>query len=455
MIHSHQRAKFDRLYDQLTHLENSNIITLTAKEVCADMISHTPAGTREGENCLYLDPCCGKGTILYHLYIELWDTLSITDIEEKNRRIMGCLYGCDNKQSQLDIARALLKKAQRVVGVRNVMEPNLKLFDTLDEQKPFPDKKFTVVIANPPYNGERRTKDLGHNRSYDIYPEFVEKAYELSSRYVIMITKSSWMVKKQDMEFRNKMVKTFKVSKIHQYPNNPFDGTEIKGGVSYFVIDKKTQDDTFMVNGIPFDRKKSYDSFIPYSLNGREVMLLNKLKSMRKIDMTNYRSENYYSIKTNDKKLKAADDGQSKRVLVSQEMGNVRYISTSCLTSKAIADLPKPKVFTPKAYAPYKMGRVEKSTGDEICSQSMICWVFDTQEEMEAFYAYTQTKLFRFCFSLISTTHTISKKSFSLIPHIDYMQMKTIDDSSVYAHLGFTDEEIDIIENRCSCLKLL
>jgi hypothetical protein len=452
MILSHQKVKFDRLYDQLIGLENSDTITLTGKRVCEDLISQTPAS---GE-ILYLDPCCGKGTILYYLYIKLWETIQIDDVENKNRCIMGCLYGCDINERQLDIARALLKKGQRIMGVKNVMEPNLKTFDTLSGENPFPNKKFTVVITNPPYNGERTKGDSAKNKSEDIYPLFVERAYELSSRYVIMITKSSWMFLTNKEKFMEKMLKTFNVSKIHHYRENPFDGTDIEGGVSYFVIDKANAEKTFSLNGMSFDRSKDYN-FLPYSLSKEEISVLKKLESLPKMSMQNFRSQNFYDIASKDDRLSDSPTNEDDVVVhVSLVKGGIKYISRSYLNEKANKDLFKCKIFTPAAYSvPNKLGRMVMSSENELCSKSMHGWVFDSQVDMVAFHSYTQTKVFKFAVSLLKNTQNIQLKTFSLIPHIDYSSMKTIDDVSVYDHLGFNEEEIAVIEKRCSCLKLV
>jgi len=70
-------------------------------------------------------------------------------------------------------------------------------------------RKFSCVITNPPYNSERGN----NNQSIDIYPVFVDKAFELSDRYVIMITKSNWMNFPSHRNFRKKMINGYNVDK--------------------------------------------------------------------------------------------------------------------------------------------------------------------------------------------------------------------------------------------------
>lgn len=307
-------------------------------------------------------------------------------------------------------------------------------------------RKFSVVITNPPYNSERGD----NNQSVDIYPEFVDKAFELADRYVIMITKSNWMIKPTQKKFREKMINGYNVDKIEHYSKNPFNGTDIKGGVSYFVIDNQNTKETFELNGVVYDRKIALD-FLPYDLNKNELIVLNKILTYDKIDLSNFRPKGYYNINTNDKRL--SDNGD---ILchVSEQKGKIKYILNSDLDKKMIDDLEKYKIFTSSSYAPYQIGRLIISKS-ELCSSSLVNWVFDNEKNRDDFFSYINTKLFRFCVSLINNKIDIGKSTFSLIPHIDFSKLEKVDDENIYKYLNLTEEDIKTIEERCERLKLL
>lgn len=310
-------------------------------------------------------------------------------------------------------------------------------------------RKFSCVITNPPYNSERGD----NNQSVDIYPEFVDKAFELADRYVIMITKSSWMNKPSMKNFREKMINKYNVDKIVHYSENPFTGTQISGGVSYFVIDNQNTKETFVLNGVVYDRKVALD-FLPYELDKRELLVLDKFL---KFDMSNFRPQGYYTIKTNDTRLIDNKIDDSIECHVSEQKGKIKYFLKSDFNTKITNDLLNPKVFTTAAYGanPFALGRVLKSDKDQICSESLVCWSFDNLEDRDKFYDFINSKLFRVAVSLIKNKQDISKNTFSIIPQIDFSKLEKVDDESIYKYLNLTEEDIKTIEERCEKLKLL
>jgi type I restriction-modification system DNA methylase subunit len=278
MITKEQKSRIDILFKQIDNLESSDSFTMTPRGVCEELVSQ-----KFDIDLSYLDICCGKGTILLCLYLRFWETLDISDIEEKNKYILDRICGVDISKSQADIAKNTLKKVQKILKISNIIEPFVYNYNILDvDKKEVNDlkRKFSCVITNPPYNSERGD----NNQSVDIYPEFVDKAFELADRYVIMITKSNWMNKPSMKTFREKMINKYNVDKIVHYPENPFKGTLISGGVSYFVIDNQNTKETFELNGVVYDRKVALD-FLPYELDKKELLFLSKLISFDKFDM--------------------------------------------------------------------------------------------------------------------------------------------------------------------------
>ena len=103
--------------------------------------------------------------------------------------------------------------------------------------------RFDVVISNPPYN---RGMDL----------DFVNKGFDLSEQYCVMITPAKWQTAEADQritskmsygEFREKLVPH--MSQVNFYPDS-YDifNAELTGGVTYFILDKETHVDAKIIN---------------------------------------------------------------------------------------------------------------------------------------------------------------------------------------------------------------
>ena len=444
-ITDNQYKKINNLFSIIEKLESSDSSSMTPVEVCNRLIDE-----KFNTEFSYFDICCGKGTFILCVYIKFWENLDIDDIDEKNSFIINKMCINDVSKSQIDIAIKSLKNLQKILGIKNILTIESYNIDILTYDKNLYNlmKKFDVVITNPPYNSERGD----NNQSVDIYPEFVDKAFELADRYVIMITKSNWMNKPSMKDFREKMINKYNVDKIIHYPENPFKGTLISGGVSYFVIDNQNTKETFELNGVVYDRKVALD-FLPYELNKNELSVLSKLLKFDKTSLTNFRPKGYYNINTNDVRIKEIGDIECH---VSEQKGKLKYLLLDDLDNKMIDDLDKHKIFSTSSYGanPYSLGRLLKGH-KQLCSGSLVNWVFDNELEMNNFFEYINTKFFRFCVSLIKNKQDISKNTFSLIPNIDFSKLEKVDDENIYRYLNLTEQDIQTIEERCERLKLL
>lgn len=453
MISTEQQLKINLLFRQISNLESSDSSTMTELSVCEDLVSQ-----KFDIDFSYLDICCGKGTILLCLYIEFWKNLNISDIEEKNKYIIDRICGVDISKAQVDISKNSLKNIQKIFKIQNILDPFIYNYNIISDKNNVDklEKKYTAVITNPPYNSERGN----NNQSVDIYPEIVDKAVELADRYVIMITKSNWMNKPSMRTFREKMINQYNVDKIVHYPENPFKGADIKGGVSYFVIDNQNTKETFKLNGVSYDRKVAMD-FLPYMLNINELEVLSKIKKLDKINLSNYRPKGFYKIKSNDSRLiNEFIDDEYIKCYVSNN--NEKFINKSHLSLNSLNDLNKCKIYTSSSAGdtinPYVLGNVKKCSSNTVCNESLVCWVFDNNNSMDKWYSFMNTELFRFCISCIKTKHDVSKNSFSLIPNIPLDLFKDINDESINKYLlaiGFTDKDLETISNRVNKYNLL
>lgn len=427
----------DKNKKEQTFSKHRNIITngnMVPIEVADEMVSNIPEWVITSSTTTFLIPFCGTGSFVISVMKRL---LIYHSIENSLNRIYIC-------EKSLSTSNFFLKNTynNKNIYLGTIMDDDFnKIFN----------KKFTCVITNPPYNSERNE----NNSSKDIYPEFVDKAFELADRYVIMITKSNWMTKPTKKSFRDKMIKDYNVDKIIHYKNNPFTGTDISGGVSYFVIDNENTKDTFELNGVVYDRNTPLD-FLPYEFEKNELSLLKSFNKLEKLNLDNLRTPSYYTIGTNDNRLINSKDGDVYVCHVSEQKGKIKFLPKEHTNSKIENDIDKYKIFTTSAYGanPYGMGRILKGHR-EICSASLINWIFDTEKERDIFYEYMNTKTFRVAVSLVKNKKHVYKNVFSLVPHIDFSKLEKVDDENIYKYLNLTEEDMQTIEERCERLKLI
>ena len=100
------------------------------------------------------------------------------------------------------------------------------------------DMQFDVVIGNPPYQlGQSGGEAIG-GFAMPIYQKFVQAAKLLDPRFLLMVTPSRWFAGGRGLdEYRGEMLSDKRLQKLVDFADasEAFPGTQIKGGVSYFL----------------------------------------------------------------------------------------------------------------------------------------------------------------------------------------------------------------------------
>jgi len=138
-----------------------------------EMIQKIPADFW-AKDVTILDPCCGNGNFSIPIFFELQKH------HEKRHILENMLSFNDVNETRLDNVRSVFCNTTLQITNHDFIQ--------------FPDKKYDLIVANPPYakllaNGKRASKN--HN----LIKDFIEKALSLlkPNGYLLFLTPDNWM----------------------------------------------------------------------------------------------------------------------------------------------------------------------------------------------------------------------------------------------------------------------
>ena len=136
------------------------------------------------------------------------------------------VYGCEN------IIKA---KADYINGLKDATVTAIKNKGKYIDKELNKEMKFDVIVGNPPYND---TDDTGSSKSINTY--FVNLGIQLNAKYMLYIMPDRWFVSpdKLNTNCRESLVGKIKYMRDFDDTDTVFEGTSIRGGVSYFLYDK-------------------------------------------------------------------------------------------------------------------------------------------------------------------------------------------------------------------------
>ena len=322
--------------------------------------------------------------------------------------------------------------------------------------------QFDVVIGNPPYQlGQSGGESVG-GFAMPIYQEFVRAAKQLDPKFVIMITPSRWFAGGRGLdEYRSEMLADKHIRKLVDFPDasQAFPGTQIKGGVSYFLWDHSWNDDCDVITvdsyGLPSEPMQrslsDYDVLVRW--NDAVPILEKVLKINSKDGFGNLASKvssiQPFSIRTNFKG-KEKKSGMKKPVLL---------IGNKSETYIERAEIPRNdswvdewKVLLGQAYGagdgfPHQIYNYPIIAGPgTACTETyLVINRFDNEDEAMRFAGFLRTRFVRFLVSLRKNTQHIYNERFQFVPdlpmHVDWT------DKELYKKYRMTKNEIEFIES--------
>lgn len=322
--------------------------------------------------------------------------------------------------------------------------------------------QFDVIIGNPPYQLGQSGGDAVGGFAMPIYQKFVQAAKSLDPRYVVMVTPSRWFAGGRGLdEYRSEMLADKRMRALVDFPDaaEAFPGTQIKGGVSYFVWDSSWNDacevTTIHGGGSTSPPMKRYLGAYDVLVRRNEaVPILEKvLKVNAKDGFGNLVSKvspiQPFSIRTNFRGAETAK-GLKKPVRLIGNGGETFIERSEVPRNDAWID--EWKVLLGRAYGagdsfPHQIFNYPIIAGPgTACTETyLVASRFKKEVEAKRFAAYLKTRFLRFLVSLRKNTQDIYNERFQFVPNLPMDRDWT--DDILYKKYGITKDEIAFIES--------
>ena len=325
-------------------------------------------------------------------------------------------------------------------------------------------KKFDVVIGNPPYSESDGGGDGSSTAT--LYNRFVEAGLSLKPELLTMITPARWYSGGKGLdEYRNEMLHNPHLSKLVDFPETKdcFPTQNIRGGVCYFVIDQNYTGDCEVVNC------KNGECDVlnrPLLLPGTEVFvrynkaipILQKVMAQNEETMDKLVSSRLpFGIPSNFSDYKVNPDDQYSLALYRSDRsikkgGNHKFFTKPEYVTKNKDLIPPLKVLVSKASPggdefPHAIIS-EPILADEnsACTETyLIVDSVNSTKQGQNLISYMKTKFFRFMLALIKNTQNISKGVFRFVPVQDFNE--SWNDEKLYKKYNLNEEEIEFINS--------
>ena len=414
--------------------KRSNAEVSTPFHIRRDMLDTMPVTFWETPKRVF-EPCAGKGGFIIDIIDRFMIGLqrAIPDEELRYATIVEqCLYFSDINPTNIFICKLL-------VDPYNKHKLNYNEGDTikLDIVNKWNITEFDAVIGNPPYNEDPDNTDDPHMKP--IYQDWIYKFTKLSP-ILLFITPSKWFSSQDTLlvELRN-YIKTCKVEFITHFPNDDvFKNVKIKGGVSYYIINRFYEGVT-KFNGVEIDINK-YDII----LEPQFYKLIENLDTNghfeHTLDSVYCSQGTFLNSKTEKEVTTVSINGIP--CLVSKSKGLKRYIPTDKITK----DYKYWKVATPAAAYKGSSGFADIYilTDGEVHSRSYISFKVDSKPEADSLYSYMKCKLPHVLLSTRKITHNLCNSSvFKWIPLVPLDRQWN--DAMLFEYFKFDNDIVNVI----------
>ena len=323
--------------------------------------------------------------------------------------------------------------------------------------------KIDAVVGNPPY---MESGGSGGSNDAPIYQYFATTAEAMRPNYISLIIPSRWFSGGRENllgQFREDMLHSSEIKSMTVFSNSHdvFPSVEIKGGLCYYLIDKKHNGKcqyTLVQNGDRVCLERDLSEFDILVRNPQLADIVRKVSSKTVGETVDsiISADTPFGVPTNPAgskkspiKLFSEPDKSHKTKLfyIEKLAKKVAYIDSSSIT-KNREDIGKVKVFIPKAGGSGNdakiIGKPILGGPNSVCSQTYLYAAFSSELEAKNFISYASTKFFRILVSARKISQEAPSKVYKFVPMQDFSKPWT--DKELYEKYNLTEDEIAFIE---------
>ena len=332
---------------------------------------------------------------------------------------------------------------------------------------------FDVIIGNPPY----QLSDGGFGVSArPIYHLFVNQAKQLDPRFLCMVVPARWFAGGKGLdEFRREMLEDQRIRVLHDFLDSSeiFPGTQIEGGVCYFLWDREnkglakiTSHDKgqIIASGTRALLEKGNDIFIRYETGLkvlRKVVAFENKDSSKDLQLSLSLTKRF-SEKISSRKpfglptdFRGNERGKKNDLRIFQLRGS-GFVTPDQVKSGA-EFIDKWKVFIPYARGNQHpnpvVGKPFVGGPGTVCTETyLMIGPFKNRSECENVVTYIATRFFRLLVLLRKSSQHVTRTVYDFVPMQDFSETWT--DEKLYKKYGLTNEEIAFIESMIRHMEL-
>lgn len=325
--------------------------------------------------------------------------------------------------------------------------------------------KLDAIVGNPPY----QVMDGGAQASATpVYNLFVDISKKMAPRYVSMIMPARWYAGGRGLDdFRTSMLNDKCIKRLDDFTNPElvFPGTNIRGGICYFLRDAyydNNQDLVHVVthekNGISSDTMRTLliDGTETFIRDEQAITILEKVKTLSSSYMDEWisplRPFGFRGYFVNDTNFHSSPDVLLKPVVCIGKGRLKGYVERE-LIKVHTEWIDNWKVIMPRANnigTELNDDNLNAFVGNPntICTESylVVGGNFGLNEsECTNICLYFKTKFARFMHRMAKSSQDATSKTFTFVPTQNFSRSWT--DAELYAKYGLTEEEIAFIES--------
>ena len=331
--------------------------------------------------------------------------------------------------------------------------------------------KFGAIVGNPPY----QESDGGAQASArPIYHKFVEIANEATARLTSLIIPTRWYAGGKGLDqFRDQMLSSKHISQLHDFinPETIFPGTNNRGGVCYFLIDKEYNSDisngtlivTYEKNNVKHKAIRKLNTFNSgmFMRDSQGVTIVdsilhNESFSSLSEHISSAKAFGFRSFFIKDKRFKSSKINLSDPVTCYGSRGTIGYVERKEVTTNS-DKIDSWKVFVPRA------NNIGTELNDDnqnsfsvgfgtVCTETFVVvgLNLNLSESQAAHLAkYLQTKFARFLHSMAKISQDATRKTYRFVPTPNLDDNSPINwdlslndiDEQLFAFYRLTEEE--------------